>query len=1392
MCRGSDSIERAGLVAAVEQAADGIAIAGRTGNIQYLNPAFAAMTGFTREETARQYPGILESGLHPAAFYEELWNTIRGGRVWQGTLVNRRKDGTYYEQEMRIAPFKDSSGEVSGFILVKPEVTGRPRELAAQRLLAAVVEAAEDAIFACTPKGVMLTWNRGAEALFGYSAADTAGKNVSMLVPPERAAGLPQRVEKVLQGTGASQYEGVGLRQDGRKVPVSVSACPILDPEGQVAAVSVIMRDISERQEAERTRALLAAIVESSDDAIHAVTLDGTIVSWNRSAEALFGYTAREIVGKNVGIFAGPGRAGNAGEHLDTIRSGLPVSPFDTVIQRKDGCLRDVSLSLSPVRNPAGEVVGVSTIVRDIAERLRAERLLRENEERFQDMFEHAPFAMYLGEPDGHIVHANRAFCRMLGYSREELAAITWFDLTHPDDMEATRERAGKLRWEPGETIEAEKRCLHRTGAVVWVRFRLAVIRRGGGAGVYCILHVEDITQRKRTEEALRASEERFQDVFEHAPSGIYVAGRDRRIVEANEAVCRMLGYSREELKTKTWLDLTHPDDVPAAVERMKNLRWEAGECVEGEKRCLHRSGAVVWVRFKFSLTRQGGDAGLYSVVHVEDITERKRIEETLRSSEERRRMLARAIESADEYICITDAEDRILYVNQAFLRTYGYEERELIGQPIGMVRSPRTPMEAQNEILPATLAGEWCGELWTRSKEGKEFLVSLTRSVVYDESGQNVALVGIARDITERKQAEEALRRSREKFRQLAENMREVVWMVPLTAGEAPYVNPAYERVWERSCESVCHDPTAWMEAVHPDDLEEARRRFAAEMEGTPGQAEFRIRTPGGQEKWIWDRAYPIRDEAGRLIRLVGISEDITERKRFVTELIQAREDADAANLAKSRFLANMSHEIRTPMNGVLGMLQLLLDTDLTGEQRRYADVANTSGWSLLALIDGILDLSKIEAGKMQLDKLSFNPRRAIEDVVQLLGAQANAKGLDFRCRVSPDIPRVLRGDAQRLRQVLTNLCANAVKFTERGEIALDAALDGLDGGVATVRFAVTDTGIGIRPDQEASLFRPFVQVDASTTRKYGGTGLGLAISKQLVEMMGGSIGVVSREGRGSTFWFTAVFDVAAGRQAEASVGDGRSGALRASARAVRDARILVAEDEVTNREVALAQLHKMGYRANAVADGAAAVEALRHGGYDLVLMDCDMPVMDGFEATRRIRQSDHPAIPIVALTADAMPEDRDRCLSRGMNDYLAKPVDLDRLAEALARWLPASGAQDQAPDLFDEKALLWRLMGDRRLARIVLKGFLEDVPSHLDHLRRRLDGADRAGASSQAHALKGAAATVGAEDLHAVALEMERAGAAGRLDRCGQLLPRAVEEFERFRSALKRAGWA
>ncbi len=603
------------------------------------------------------------------------------------------------------------------------------------------------------------------------------------------------------------------------------------------------------------------------------------------------------------------------------------------------------------------------------------------------------------------------------------------------------------------------------------------------------------------------------------------------------------------------------------------------------------------------------------------------------------------------------------------------------------------------------------------------------------------------------------------------------------------------------------------------PSEIAEAYLESDREIFASPRVHRYQGRTAhlGGEERDVLFSKAPFFDEKGAVVGLVGVITDITERKRFEEALLESNrkleestarandlaEKAKAAHKAKSEFMTNMTHELLTPMNGVLGMTDLLLmDESLSEEQRQTAEYIRVSGERLLVLINGILDISKAESGKILLESKSFDLEDLLATFAHAMAMRAEEKGLRFSFALARDIPTALRGDPWRLRQVLFNLTDNAIKFTHRGEVALSVAAEEAGDSWVLLRFSVRDTGIGIPCEKVDVLFKSFSQVDSSATRKYGGAGLGLALSRELVEMMGGEVGVDSAEGEGSEFWFTAVFE----RQATEGKDEAAGTELPFCA---RDARILLVEDNATNRRVVLGMLEKLHVEADAVADGVEALEALARTSYDLLLMDCLMPRMDGYETTRRIRAMEGALrnVPIVAVTANAMKGDREKCLEAGMNDYLAKPVSRFALAKMLEKWLPLpdttgalqctdSGRKAPIPEeettpegiVWDRSVLLHRLDGDEELTDEIAAEFLEDIPDEFAALAAALASGDLLSAGRHAHTVKGTSASVGGEALRAVAFETEKAAKAQDAEAASAAFRKMEFEFGRLKENMEK----
>jgi PAS domain S-box-containing protein len=789
------------------------------------------------------------------------------------------------------------------------------------------------------------------------------------------------------------------------------------------------------------------------------------------------------------------------------------------------------------------------------------------------------------------------------------------------------------------------------------------------------------------------------------------------RVVHVSDAGLTLLGLDRETALGRKWLSFAvAQDDVPRLGPILDALAAD-GETTWPEHGVITQRG-VRRIRWKTALLPAGGRETGRIVACGNDITDCLEATQAARENETTYRRIFDAVSDA---IFVHDPDTgRFLQANERSATLFGYsleELRRLSPAEMSAGYPPYSTAEVREELRRAREGQPRLFEWLAREKSGRLFWVEVNlRRAILD--GQE-RIIAVVRDVSERKAAERALRESEKKFRQLAEAIGEVFWLGSSDWKRIYYISPAYERLWGRSTKSLYEAPLSWLDGIHPDDRDAVLGTLATVAGKRPGTGsfpEYRIVRPDGQVRWVQARYFPVADDAGVVTRVAGIVEDVTDRhaageglkrvnerlevmvrertmtlNRMNQELIRevaerreaeaamaaAKEAAEAASQAKSVFLANMSHEIRTPLNGILGMTQVLAATELDETQQGFLKDIEDSAGALLRIINDILDFSKIEADRLEISKEPMSLRGVLASVAAALGVLAADKGLGLATEVAEDVPDLLLGDADRLRQVLLNLAGNAIKFTKHGGVVIGvqcvetclppeaAAQHPLQG----LLFTVSDTGIGIAQQDLERIFEPFTQADGSYTRRFGGTGLGLAITKRLVTLMGGDIAVESVPGEGSVFTFTAVFDL------EPDASGTAVPAHDVAPPPLPPLRVLVADDNRVSRDIIEKWLWQRGHVVSAAGDGKQALDAATMAAFDLVLMDIQMPGLNGLEASRAIRALPDPgkaSVYIAAVTAHAMPGDRERFLADGLDDYLSKPVaqaELDRVLAAAAR---------------------------------------------------------------------------------------------------------------------------
>jgi PAS domain S-box-containing protein len=1161
----------------------------------------------------------------------------------------------------------------------------------------------------------------------------------------------------------------------------------------------------------------------------------------------------------------------------------------------------------------------------------------------------------------------------------------------HPCPMEEVRKT--------GKPAKAEHIHIDSEGRQVYVEVNAYPIFDGKGDLDSIIEYSIDVTERKQVIEELEKSREQFMLAVNGSNDGIWDWDLRNNTLYLSAKWKQMIGYEDHELPNmySTFEDRLHPDDRTCVQEYIRSYLTGEIPAYSIEFRFLHKNGSYIWILARGEALRDKDGIPYRMAGSHTDITEIKKTVEELHLREERLKSLVDILQSRhdsvqefldlalNEAIKLTESKIGYIYYyseirNEFTLNTWSKDVMKecAITEPQTVYKLEKTGIwgEAVRQRKPITINDFHAPN--PLKKGYPEGHVELHRfmTVPIFRNDKIVAVMGVANkgsDYTENDTiqltllmdsvwnivgqigAEEALRESEASLAKSQEIAHVGSWVLDIATNRLTWSDEVY-RIFGLQPQEFEATYQAFLDAVHPEDRAMVNAAYSGSLREGKDVYEIEhrvVRRHTGEIRDVHEKCVHERDSDGVVVRSVGMVQDITEHKlaekkllKYANELEMKNKELDTALIGaeeatrvKSEFLANMSHEIRTPMNGVIGMTGLLLDTELTDEQRHYAETVQASGETLLEIINDILDFSKIEAGKLELEMLDFDLQNVLDDFAAMLSIRAHEKGLEFICAAEPGVPVHIRSDPGRLQQVLTNLAGNAVKFTDHGEVVVRVTLESETETEAVLRFSVRDTGIGIPEDKKDLLFNQFYQVDASTTRQYGGTGLGLAISRQLVEMMGGRISVESEEGKGSEFWFTLSFakrpdgprkklpsenihstrilvvdDNATNREILISqlsswgikameAVDGPM-ALQALYRAYQDhdpfhiaildmhmpgmdggtlakaiksdkkikdtylimltslgqwpglgqidhfeayltkpvrqselfdklssilrmdrqkqkqrspvteheafgkpagnVRILLAEDNIVNQKVAQGMLKKLGFRADTVANGAEAVNALEMLPYDLVLMDVQMPEMDGVEATRLIR---HPVssvlnrkIPIIAMTAHAMKGDRERFIEAGMDDYISKPVALEALIKVLDKWLaatpkeriddiPSSGDNDAPakPLVFDREALFERIMNDSELARRLAAMFLEDIPKSINELRKNIENGEVSDVSAYAHRIKGASANLGGIALSTVAARMEEAGIMGKLDEIAVMMPELERQYELLAEQLQ-----
>jgi len=1260
---------------------DAILLTSPDGKIQSANQAACSMFGYSEDELIKLGSSGIADATDPRLSVMLAERKLKGKTL--GELTFNRKDGTHFLAEISSAVFKDNEGNDRTSMIIR-DITGRKK---LESNLSTAAEIAKLGYWEFDVKSGNFIFDDQYYRLIHGSSTEKQGGNimsaeefVRRLVHPDDSKIIGTNLQEAISSIDPEyfgQAEARVFRDNGDIANLIVQFKVLKDQFGNINTVYGISQDITERKLAEENISSLAKFPSENPDPVLRISRDGRLLFANEASYSFFTWKL-ELEKPAPAVFQ------------NIINDVFKQLKFEEIEFENNN--RIFSVHAVPIL----ESNYTNLYILDITKRKLAEKKLMESEFRFKQVSENAQELIWEVDKNGLYTYSSPIIKGLLGYEPEEIIGKKHFyDLFDQENRQELKQAALGIFARKENFKDFVNINRHKDGRkIILSTSAIPILDDLGNLIGYRGVDI-DITEHKLNEEEIHKSEYRYRNLFENIGIAIWEEDFsdvrnyidklkktgindfrlyfDKRadevfkcaslvkILDVNMEVLNVVKAKSKEEVIKSLPAFFIEGSFNALKEELIALA-EGKMRIDGEIPIKILNGEIRQIFFQLTIVPGYEDTwakGLFSFI---DITKRNLDEKEIT-------MLAHSLKSVNECVSITDLEDKIIFINESFLKTYGYLENELIGENINIVRSQNNTAKLVEKILPDTLKEGWKGELLNKRKDGYEFPIYLSTTIINDKNGKPLGLIGVASDITEQKRIENELIKAKEKAEATEIQLLSILENSPtgfaintISTGKVRYVNKTFSNIYHIPHE-ICQNVESFFEYVYGDQMALGNKILDDSKSGDP-------------ERMKWD-IIPVTDKTTKKVHFVSAANiilkdqdlmissvwDITSQVENEEKLVAALNKATESDRLKSAFLANMSHEIRTPMNGILGFAGLLKEPGLTGEkQQEYIKIIEKSGARMLNIISEIMDISRIESGQMEVIYKETNINKLIESTFNLLKLDADFKRINLSFKNSlPAKETIIKTDSEKLYSILTNLVKNAVKYTDKGSVEF-----GFKNLGNYLEFYVKDTGIGIPSEKQEVIFERFIQADIADLKARQGAGLGLSIAKAFVEMLGGKIWVESEEGLGSTFYFTLPFDHEPEEPDSVSQVVPPEGAINK----IDNLKILIAEDDETSEMLISITISEFSKEIIKARTGSEAVEICRSNpDIDLILMDIRMPDLNGYKATRQIRQFNKDVI-IIAQTAFGLVGDREKAIKSGCNDYISKPIAKDKLLTLIQKY--------------------------------------------------------------------------------------------------------------------------